>query len=432
MVVDLHAHPAFKSEWFGFDIVTTSNKKSLVDFFTVDPLCFNPLVVRSDFDKLKRGEVSVLLSTVYAVERDALRRDLRIKILGSRIPIIKLLRPLSLFEPFRSFWKHHVKKDYFYSTLRSIKNIEEAVKKTETVTVARNSDDLSFLSEGKTVLVHALEGAHNLEGENIRELRRKYPFGSKLSSEQTEMIRTELLDNLSRLVEKRVAVIGLCHYYPNEIIASCFSFPERTLEQIPFREWKKLLNGHTIGLTEIGREVVRKMFEHGVIVDISHVSPEGRKEIYEIAGEYNGEYNQGKVIASHIGVKALYHHAYNLDDWEIRWIADHGGVIGIMFSNFWLSGKEHAKLGLGMITNTIDHVLNAGGADVIAFGSDFDGFSDPPDDIADASEWHYLRDYLTCQYKLLNDTIGRKYTDEQLEQFFWKNALETLKNGWTA
>jgi microsomal dipeptidase-like Zn-dependent dipeptidase len=202
-----------------------------------------------------------------------------------------------------------------------------------------------------------------------------------------------------------------------------------------------------------------------MIIDVSHVSPKGRMDIYQLVearwknGAKRGQTREGCVIASHVGAQEFHHHPYNLADWEIKWIADHGGVVGIIFSTYWLSGQGEAKLGLGYIEKTIDHMVRTAGDHVVAFGSDFDGFSDPPDDLADFSEWHHLADYLKLMHvrsgdgELINERfirgfvdytspskgpsvpafttdIHRKYTTAQIEGFMWRNAFESIRRGW--
>jgi len=44
------------------------------------------------------------------------------------------------------------------------------------------------------------------------------------------------------------------------------------------------------------------------------------------------------VIASHVDAYEINPSLYNLQDWEIEWIADHRGVVGVIFMNYWLIG----------------------------------------------------------------------------------------------
>ena len=82
-------------------------------------------------------------------------------------------------------------------------------------------------------------------------------------------------------------------------------------------------------------------------------------------------------------------------DEEIKTIAEFGGVIGVIFMNYWLD-PGHQENGLDLIVNTIKHIVDKGGIDSVAIGSDFDGFTDPPDDIKDVSEMPRLESTLSA------------------------------------
>ena len=88
--------------------------------------------------------------------------------------------------------------------------------------------------------------------------------------------------------------------------------------------------------------------------------------------------------------------------------------------NYWISPVDNS-LGLKYIEQTIDHIRNVSGSQVLGIGTDFDGFTDPPDEITDMSELPRITRYLHS----LN-----RYSDQELELFLGKNALRLLMNGW--
>ena len=130
-------------------------------------------------------------------------------------------------------------------------------------------------------------------------------------------------------------------------------------------------------------------------------------------------------MASHIGAFEVNRDPYNLQDWELRWLADHDCVVGIIFMNYWISPND-TPLGLRYIEQTIDHIRNVAGAGVIGLGTDFDGFTDPPDEITDMSQMPRLTRYLTC----LRGESGRKYSDVDIKNILGGNALRLLTKGW--
>jgi membrane dipeptidase len=87
--------------------------------------------------------------------------------------------------------------------------------------------------------------------------------------------------------------------------------------------------------------------------------------------------------------------------------------------NYWLMPHE-TKRGLNFIARTINHFVNVGGIDHVAFGSDFDGFTDPPDDLKDASELARLTQRL----------VAEGYREEEIGKFLGGNALRVLREGW--
>ena len=74
-----------------------------------------------------------------------------------------------------------------------------------------------------------------------------------------------------------------------------------------------------------------------------------------------------------------------------------------------------------------------GGEDVVAFGSDFDGFTDPPDDMRDMSDLPRLTRQLCSEYD--GGSSGRRddmrrWSDDVIAKFMGGNALRVLLEGW--
>jgi membrane dipeptidase len=119
----------------------------------------------------------------------------------------------------------------------------------------------------------------------------------------------------------------------------------------------------THGLTEFGRQVIRKLDSLGVIIDVSHV---GIKTIQDIL-----DVTTNPIVATHSGVRALRNNSRNLYDWQIQDIANSGGVIGIVFYPPFLSNSSPVYI--SNVIQHIDHIVNLVGVDYVAIGSDFDG-----------------------------------------------------------
>ncbi|MFH1050401.1 MAG: membrane dipeptidase, partial [bacterium] len=128
------------------------------------------------------------------------------------------------------------------------------------------------------------------------------------------------------------------------------------------------------------------------------------------------------LIFSHVGVQKYNWHPMNPNDEEIKIIADSGGVIGVIFMNHWLSRYSTKRdNGIENLAKTIEHLVKTGGVDCVAIGTDFDGFTDPPDDLKDISELPKLIQYLSK----LNGI-----SENDIEKIMGGNAMRLLKEGW--
>lgn len=114
------------------------------------------------------------------------------------------------------------------------------------------------------------------------------------------------------------------------------------------------------GLTEKGREMIRRMEARGMLVDVAHASPQVIEDVLRVATK--------PVVVSHTGVKGTCSNQRNLSDEQLRAIAGTGGVIGIGFWDTAVCGEDAQS-----IAKAIRYAANAVGARHVALGSDFDG-----------------------------------------------------------
>ncbi|MCO5204194.1 MAG: dipeptidase [Anaerolineae bacterium] len=400
-VIDLHAHMALKAALFHDGLLRHRRILSTISW---------PFHVRTTFDLLNVGQVDAVMSATYTLEEPLLRHA----------PLLHLLR---VFMP--RTWRHNVTPDYFSGTLYQL----DALEKQTTIyndnrssaqrpaRVVKSVAQLNAaLNDGAIAVVHTVEGAHSLQGEQSGKTVAFPP------SADAPAVAAELLRNLEILFERGVASLTLAHFYPNWIVAPCFQFPEAAF---PLTRWRTALAEHdwTLGLSRIGEQVVQRMFELGMLVDLTHCTPAARVRIYELADQHNAGH---LLLATHVGVTAINPSPYNLADWEVRWLADHGGLIGVIFMNYWLA-PQAKKLGLDFIVRTIAHLIDVGGADHVAIGTDFDGMTDPPDDLIDSGQWPRLTQRLIAER---GRDLGRKYSDDTIEKILGGNALRFLRSGW--
>ena len=95
--------------------------------------------------------------------------------------------------------------------------------------------------------------------------------------------------------------------------------------------------------------------------------------------------------------------------------------------NYWLSPID-SSLGLKYIEKTIDHIINIAGDQVLAIGTDFDGFTDPPDEVQD------MRDLPALTMRMASEVAEGgvvRYDDKAIEKFLGGNTMRVLLEGWT-
>jgi membrane dipeptidase len=121
----------------------------------------------------------------------------------------------------------------------------------------------------------------------------------------------------------------------------------------------------TKGLTDFGKEVIKRMDSLGMIVDVSHT---GIKTIEDILAV-----TKNPIIASHSGVRTLRNHTRNLTDDQIKAIAHGGGVIGVVFYTSFISTAPSGSVTIDTVVKHIEYIKNLVGVDHVAIGSDYDG-----------------------------------------------------------
>ncbi len=114
------------------------------------------------------------------------------------------------------------------------------------------------------------------------------------------------------------------------------------------------------GLTQYGREVVRKLEQKGMIIDLAHASPALIKDVLDAT--------MRPILVTHTGVKSVCPSPRNLGDDEIRSIAERDGLVGIGFDAMF-TGEP----GLMPVVRSIEYVASLVGVEHAALGSDYDG-----------------------------------------------------------
>ena len=134
------------------------------------------------------------------------------------------------------------------------------------------------------------------------------------------------------------------------------------------------------GLTDLGRQAVRRMEERGMLVDVSHLSDGSFADVMQIAN--------GPVIASHSNCRALCDVRRNLTDDQLRAIRDTGGVVGVNACPRFVHQDPEQRTA-EMLARHAAHMADVMGVEHVACGFDFCHFINPENavtrDLEDAS-----------------------------------------------
>ena len=204
------------------------------------------------------------------------------------------------------------------------------------------------------------------------------------------------------------------------------------------------------GLTDFGKQVVKRMNQLGMIVDVSHVGDQTFQDVIKMTTK--------PIMASHSSVYSLVPHRRNLKDEQIKAIAKNGGVIQVNFNPGFIDSsyekkekvfmKKHAlekdsllKSGmadfymmdylfnkyhnetnlirppLSLLIEHIEYIIRLVGVDYVGLGSDFDGINLAPQQLNDVTT-----------YPLITKSLVEKgYSKKNIIKILGGNFLRVLR-----
>jgi microsomal dipeptidase-like Zn-dependent dipeptidase len=246
--------------------------------------------------------------------------------------------------------------------LRLAERVEEHVKEEHpgVAEVVHNPAELEAAIEGRRVaLVHCVEGGFHLLGDTPEDV-------------------TGAVD---RLADIGVAYITLAHLVWRGIATGSNAFP-----QLNDEKYARRCKQPPVGLTRRGEAAARAMVRRRVVIDLSHMSPRGIDDVFNLLDELDPE-RSVPVYATHsacqFGAKPQ---EYNLSEERVQRIAARNGVIGLIFAEYQLyDGLEKKKrktfeAAFEALRQHIDRIREITKLDTnrhVAIGSDFDGFIKP-------------------------------------------------------
>lgn len=306
------------------------------------------------------------------------------------------------------FWSVYVPSNTAYDgtahqmTLEQIEIVNAMVQKYPTVfeTALTSQDVLRIQTAGRIASLIGVEGGHAIDN-SIEKLRRLYQFGARYMT----LTHSDTLDWADSCCDK----------------------------------------AKSQGLSEFGREVVREMNRLGMLVDISHVSPDTMQDALDTS--------VAPVIFSHSSARAVADHPRNVPDEILRQMRADGGVVMVNFySGFVVPAsakrsrvlaEQRRELRLkygddadGMkkalallesqhpmlpgsvydVADHVDHIVKVAGIDHVGIGSDYDGIDTVPRQIEDVSKYPVLTQVL----------LDRGYSESDLEKILNKNILRVM------
>lgn len=134
----------------------------------------------------------------------------------------------------------------------------------------------------------------------------------------------------------------------------------------PFRGWK---GGE--GVTSEGRDFVQDLNHHRIFTDLAHINKRGFWDAVEVHDP------SLPILVTHTGVEGVCPHWRNLDDAQLRAVAESGGTVGVIFEKSFLR-RSQGPSDEGMVLEHLAHIIDVVGEDHASIGSDYDGMISPP------------------------------------------------------
>lgn len=198
-------------------------------------------------------------------------------------------------------------------------------------------------------------------------------------------------ERIDRMAADGVKMLALTWNYEN-----CFGFPNSPDPTL-----------HAKGLKPFGLEAVEQMNRLGMIIDVSHLSEGGFRDVAAVTKK--------PFVASHSCARALRDHPRNLTDEQLRMLADRGGVVGVNFCSDFLSEDRLNTYSKDIVRHLV-HFRNVAGIDALAWGSDFDGIESKLD----------FQDY--AGFPKILELLSGEFTESEIEKICSRNFLRVLED----
>lgn len=263
------------------------------------------------------------------------------------------------------FWPPRTWGSIYERAVYQLAKLKALTARSELILIESRSDlegviDARANGDKQIGAVYLIEGGHPLEGD---------------------------VDNLDRLYEQGLRIIGLTHFFDNELGGSLHG-----------------VSGY--GLTGFGRSVVERANSLGLIIDIAHSSPAMVRQVLAMS--------ERPLLLSHGGLRGHCNTPRNLDDDLMVEFAEHGGLLGV---GFWDAAV--CDVGPAGVVGAIRYAIDLMGVKHVALGSDYDGATAVTFDVGEIAI--LTEEMLRQGFK--DDEI-RLVMGENIQRFFLENLPE--------
>ena len=170
------------------------------------------------------------------------------------------------------------------------------------------------------------------------------------------------------------------------------------------------LSGWGSGLTDRGRAHVEDLNANRIFVDLAHIDRKGFWDALEVHDRSQ------PVLVTHTGVDGVLPHWRNLDDAQIKAVAETGGTIGVIFARQFLR-RRGAPDTCEMVVEHLAHIVDVVGDEFASLGSDYDGAILPPPDLRSGDAYA----------RIVQGMLDRGWDSERIARILGGNYLRTLE-----
>jgi len=296
-------------------------------------------------------------------------------------------------------WPAPPKDEYFRRLVDLFERVEAKIAEdpAKRARVVRNPRELREAREaGKIAMIHAVEGGFHI-GESERAIR----------------------ERVAIYAERGVAYVTVAHLFWRLVATNVPALPF-----LPDAVYRALFpQDDAIGLDARGRALIQAMVEHGIFVDVTHMSKRGMRETFAMLDEVDPD-RTVPVIASHVAC-SFGKYAYNLEREFVEAIAERKGMCGVIYCDHFVRDGRGSRTktfeeSFARLEQQIEKLRAWGGDDVLAIGSDLDGFIKPT--LAGLSS---AEDHARLAARLV-----KRYGDELAAKISHRNALAVLERAW--